>query len=121
MKVRLIVDLQCGEGIYLTKGTILEVDECKGNWYVCSNKQISCMYISKASVEIVKEVKSTKFTKEEKHYLLDLIKEDGIKMGKLEGAISDDGWIYDMYEMQDSIREKLDNFSEEDESDESNS
>ncbi len=46
-------------------------------------------------------------TKEEKSYILSLIDRDCESISKLEGAISDDKWIYEIYDMADSIREKF--------------
>lgn len=47
------------------------------------------------------------FTKEEIGYIKYLIDKDTDNLSKLEGAISDDGWIYDIYDRCDSIIDKL--------------
>ena len=46
-------------------------------------------------------------TKEEKDYILSLIDRNCDDISKLEGAISDDGWIYEIYDIANSIREKF--------------
>lgn len=46
-------------------------------------------------------------TKEEKKYILSLIARNTEAISHLEGAISDDGWIYETYDMVNSIREKF--------------
>ena len=80
---------------------------CSGNLqldYVLSNKH-------KQDYETVSQALSKKqesvLTKEEKSYILSLIDRDCESISKLEGAISDDGWIYEIYDIADSIREKL--------------
>ena len=51
--------------------------------------------------------KDNKLTKEEKDYILSLIDKDTDSLSKLEGAISDDDWIYELYDIANSIREKF--------------
>lgn len=46
-------------------------------------------------------------TKEEKDYILSLIDRNCENISKLEGAISDDGWIYETYDLANSIRDKF--------------
>ena len=46
-------------------------------------------------------------TKEEKDYILSLIDRNTDDLSKLEGAIYDDEWIYDIYDIANSIREKF--------------
>jgi len=46
-------------------------------------------------------------TKEEKKYILSLIDRNTEDISKFEGAISDDEWIYETYDMANSIREKF--------------
>jgi len=46
-------------------------------------------------------------TKDEKDYILSLIDKNCDDLYKLEGAISDDDWIYDIYDIANSIREKF--------------
>ena len=46
-------------------------------------------------------------TKDEKKYILSLIDRDCENISKFEGAISDDKWIYEIYDMANSIREKF--------------
>lgn len=46
-------------------------------------------------------------TKEEKEYILYLIDKNCESISKFEGAISDDGWIYETYDLADSIRDKF--------------
>lgn len=46
-------------------------------------------------------------TKEEKKYILYLIDRNCESISHLEGAISDDDWIYETYDMANSIREKF--------------
>ena len=46
-------------------------------------------------------------TKEEKKYILSLIDRNTEAISHLEGAISDDEWIYETYDMANSIREKF--------------
>jgi len=46
-------------------------------------------------------------TKDEKDYILSLIDRDCEKISKLEGAISDDAWIYEIYDIANSIRDKF--------------
>ena len=46
-------------------------------------------------------------TKEEKKYILSLIDRNTEAISHLEGAISDDEWIYEIYDMANSIREKV--------------
>ena len=46
-------------------------------------------------------------TKEEKDYILSLINRNTEAISHLEGAISDDGWIYEIYDIANSIREKF--------------
>ena len=46
-------------------------------------------------------------TKDEKDYILSLIDRNTDDLSKLEGAIYDDGWIYDIYDIANSIREKF--------------
>ena len=55
-------------------------------------------------------------TKEEKDYILSLIDRNIEAISHLEGAISDDEWIYEIYDIANSIREKFKkDKSEEDE------
>ena len=49
----------------------------------------------------------SELTKEEKDYILSLIDRNTEAISHLEGAISDDEWIYKTYDMANSIREKL--------------
>ncbi len=46
-------------------------------------------------------------TKDEKDYILSLIDRNTEEISKLEGAISDDAWIYDIYDLANSIRDKF--------------
>ena len=46
-------------------------------------------------------------TKDEKDYILSLIDRNTDDISKLEGAISDDGWIYEIYDIANSIRDKF--------------
>jgi len=46
-------------------------------------------------------------TKEEKTYILSLIDRNCESISKFEGAISDDAWIYEIYDLADSIRDKF--------------
>lgn len=46
-------------------------------------------------------------TKDEKKYILYLIDKNCEDISKFEGAISDDGWIYETYDIANSIREKF--------------
>lgn len=46
-------------------------------------------------------------TKEEKEYILYLIDKNCEDISKFEGAISDDAWIYETYDLADSIRKKI--------------
>ena len=46
-------------------------------------------------------------TKEEKEYILSLIDRNCENISKLEGAISDDEWIYEIYDIANSIRDKF--------------
>ncbi len=46
-------------------------------------------------------------TKEEKDYILSLIDRNCDDISKLEGAIRDDAWIYDIYDIANSIRDKF--------------
>ena len=46
-------------------------------------------------------------TKSEKEYILSLIDRNCDDISKFEGAISDDGWIYETYDIANSIREKF--------------
>ena len=46
-------------------------------------------------------------TKDEKEYILSLIDRNTEAISHLEGAISDDEWIYETYDMANSIREKF--------------
>lgn len=52
-------------------------------------------------------------TKDEKDYILSLIDRNTEEISHLEGAISDDDWIYEIYDIANSIRDKF----EEDKSD----
>lgn len=46
-------------------------------------------------------------TQEEKDYILSLINRNCDDISKLEGAISDDDWIYEIYDIANSIRDKF--------------
>ena len=46
-------------------------------------------------------------TKDEKDYILSLIDRNCDDISKWEGAISDDEWIYEIYDIANSIREKF--------------
>lgn len=46
-------------------------------------------------------------TKEEKEYILSLIDRNTEAISHLEGAISDDEWIYKIYDIANSIRDKF--------------
>ena len=46
-------------------------------------------------------------TKDEKDYILALIDRNTDDLYRLEGAISDDDWIYDIYDIANSIRDKF--------------
>jgi len=46
-------------------------------------------------------------TKEEKEYILSLIDRNCDDISRLEGAISDDEWIYEIYDIANSIRDKF--------------
>lgn len=46
-------------------------------------------------------------TKDEKDYILSLIDRNCENISKLEGAISDDEWIYEIYDIANSIRDKF--------------
>ena len=46
-------------------------------------------------------------TKDEKEYILSLIDRNCDDISKLEGAIRDDDWIYEIYDIANSIREKF--------------
>lgn len=46
-------------------------------------------------------------TKDEKKYILSLIDRNTEEISKLEGAINDDAWIYETYDIANSIREKF--------------
>ena len=48
------------------------------------------------------------FTREEIEYLKHLMQKDCDEISRLEGAIRDDGWIYEIYNLCDSIIDKLD-------------
>lgn len=71
---------------------------------VANNAQARLEFLRK---QVNNKNKSVKLTKEEKDYILSLIDKNTEDISKLEGAISDDGWIYEIYDMANSIREKF--------------
>ena len=39
--------------IYLPKGTILDVADEKGKWYICQNKEVDGVFIQKDNCEVI--------------------------------------------------------------------
>ncbi len=56
MKVKLKVQVMVPFiNLYLDKGTVMEVIEEKGSFYICSNEQIDSVFIQKANCEVIKK------------------------------------------------------------------
>ena len=56
MKVRLKVQVMLPFAMknkYLNAGTILEVDEIRGAYYICSNEEVDCVFVNKDSCEVI--------------------------------------------------------------------